>query len=383
MGTIRSLLILALACTPLTACAHHGARGSAESERSLVAPPHEPLGVELIAWTLIPPEHEEFGRIGGLSGAVIMPSPPEDQAAPLMMISDSPNTTSTYNGALALTANGDTYTVLIKLLDQRDSPARHADAEAIAMRSYPGRFRDNTDFIRTYESPPTIEMTEVRPAYRWQQRTGVLELPDGFADRVRPNRGFEATAFMGTELWVATECAIEGDGDEATPDAGTLCTILTTPRPGLQPGTPLAETYHYRTDPMPPHLGNGFALHSLVEFCALPDGRLLALERSLTFPAGFGAKLFVLDGTARTEPGARLPVLNKTLIADLGAIARDAGLAWIGNLEAMALGPTVTELTGDPEETGRLLLVIADDNFGADIQKTGSQALAFRLTGVP
>ena len=72
-------------------------------------------------------------------------------------------------------------------------------------------------------------------------------------------------------------------------------------------------------------------------------------------------------------------MLRKSPVADLGAIASDAGVPWIGNLEALALGPRIADMTGNDREQGRLLLVVADDNFGAGVQKTGSRVLALRL----
>ncbi len=73
-----------------------------------------------------------------------------------------------------------------------------------------------------------------------------------------------------------------------------------------------------------------------------------------------------------------LPVLVKRRVCDL----REAGLPVMGNLEGMAVGAPLARLLGDETERGRVLVIVADDNFGRDGQ-VGSQVVVCRLTGIP
>src|SRR5690606_12937999 len=108
----------------------------------------------------------------------------------------------------------------------------------------------------------------------------------------------------------------------------------------------------YVTDPSPAGPLN-VSFNSLAAVCGLPDGRFLALERGFSPLKGFHADLFVLDGSTRasaTDGG--LPELIKAPVASV----RDLGVHVPTNLEGMALGPRIAELTGDDDQKGRLLL---------------------------
>ncbi len=380
MVTLRITLI-ALAST-LTGCV---STPPAETTRD------DSLRLEVLAWTLIPAEHDTFGTVGGISGALFRPhafydndargwaeSPlDDDNRAPLELVSDEPGNSRTLIGGLSLRRTGDTYGLDIDLDYERSLDwAGATDAEGIARAPLPqyAPLRRGEFFACVFESPPSVCVVEYSPPHRWQVRYHQPTLPETIAARMRPNRAFESVAYAsdGT-LWVATESALTTDGEEPTSRKGALCTVLTGDHQELH------ETFFYETDPKPAHLGPTFSIHSLAEFEALPDGRLLTLERSLTLPAGYSVKLFVIDGTTDERRIARLPILDKKLVVDLGTLARDAGVPWIGNLEALALGPSVASLTGDENEEGRLLLVVADDNFGTDIQRTGTQVIALRI----
>ncbi|GAB4516157.1 MAG: esterase-like activity of phytase family protein [Phycisphaerales bacterium] len=340
--------------------------------------------VEVIAWGVIPTDHDTFGRIGGLSGALFREhrdengerSPLDRRAmAPVEFVSDHPDQPRTLHAGLRLQRTHDGYSIEITFdYEDRLEWADATDAEAIARLPV----GDGELYACAFEAPPTIVVREYDPSQPWRVRHRTPNIPQRVTEGARPNRAFESVAITpDATIWCATEAALETDGEEATTASGTRCVVLTGDAHALN------ESYFYDTDPMPRHLG-GFAIQSLVELEALPDGRLLALERSLTLPAGYGARLFLLDGSTRpapTDPAAnptRLPVLNKFLIADLAKLSTKVGVPWIGNLEGLALGPEIATLTGDPDERGRLLLVVADDNFGADIQKSGSRVLALR-----
>jgi hypothetical protein len=320
--------------------------------------PDAALTLEFLAMTTIPahdPTHGVVGGISGLDGDIAV----SDGARPSLLLSVE----------VTLTDDDE---LRVQLAPHRDAVEIDAsDAEAIARDPIPWRVGDRM-FI-ALENPPRL-------LQHWSTR-GVpspMALPEEILRHARPNRSFEALACRMVdhrlELWAGMESSLTIDGPEATEEQGALCRVLVfTGRTNLE----LARQSFYRTESRPKSIIDAKAQHGLVEFAALPDGRILALERSLTIPRAYQACIFVLDGTVREEVGIELPVLNKTRLASMS----DLGLHVIGNLEAMALGPTIASLTGNPNDTGRLLLLIADDNFGADGQK-GSQVIALRLVGL-
>ncbi len=414
MGTARSFV------TPVLALASVAAADAGEIE------------VHLLAHTVIKAEHPDLGTIGGLSGLIfhdhaafetdtdtpggerdrlVRTSVDGERRAAVEFISDSHDLPCAYTGTVALRRFARTlYTVRVEL-DEREPlheydaeelarlreaddfhtvPAgmlpRAADAEAIAHHHTD---HDNGDRrgirVIAFEQPHQISATLSWPRHHLGFMRSTLTIPEEIREHIRPNRGFEAVTITDRHVWAATESAITTDGPEATADTGTLCTLLRWPRPRWrgQPEDP--DILHYRTDPKPPHIGPTFSLHSLTDFEALPDGRLLALERSLTLPAGYSAKIFIIDPDAPREtlPDGR-EVVHKQLLLDLATIRGEKNDAprWLGNLEGMALGPSIADLTGDESEPGRLLLLVADDNFGTDIQRAGSQVIALRLVGM-
>ncbi|MEM1423165.1 MAG: esterase-like activity of phytase family protein [Planctomycetota bacterium] len=389
MVRLHALSLIAVA--PLAAGCAHTSRDRQPDAAHTPAPapmrvdPNAPT-VEVLAHTVIPPDHPTFGRIGGLSGALFRPhrspegvrSPLDPRGmAPVEFVSDHPDTPRTLHAGLRLTPTDDgPYEIEIRFdYDELPDWSRAKDAEAIA------RITNNNGelYAIAFEDPPTIAIREFDPDSRWQVRHHLPAIPPTVTNNARINRAFESVAITGDgTVWAATEAALTTDGPGASTDAGTRCVVLTGDADAM------SESYFYETDPMPSHLGERFAIHSLVELEALPGNRLLAMERSLTLPAGYAATLYLIDGT--TQPAtadARLPVLNKAPIADLGALMRETGVPWVGNLEGLALGPSIATLTGDDTQSGCLLLVVADDNFGADAQKTGTQVVALRWREPP
>lgn len=352
-----------------------------------------PLRAEVLAWALIPAQHETFGRIGGLSGACFREvadyhefdatwsthQVDAERAALVEFVTDSPDEAKAYHALLTLTTYDGAFELGVTLTHEQHLESFGAvDAEAVArvLVHDDKTHRPGELHVVAYESPPSVVVTEVDPKRRAYARSRRVELPEEIA-HARPNRAFESCAIAPDRtLWVATEGALTIDGEQATTGHGTRCLVLRGDAHRLTPA------FFYETDPKPLHIGPTPSLHSLSDLEALPDSTLLALERSATFPSGYRASLYRIDGSARTEDDARLPVLNKTLVADLDRLARDAGVPWLGNLEAIALGPNISALTGDDAQRGRLLLCVADDNFGADAQRTGSQLIALRLLGV-
>lgn len=242
-------------------------------------------------------------------------------------------------------------------------PRGATDAEAIAFDP-----TGMTMFIG-FEKPPAIQaITEDIGARDFP-------VPREVVETAVPNRAFEAIAYRrqrgasgGDQVWAATEAALRADGPEATHEAGTDCRVLVFDAKSLE----LTDQFTYRTEPAPKGMVPSRTFNSLAEMEALPDGRILMLERGASVPRGYQVTFFTIDGTTTPGPPDRFPILDKRRIAS----SADLGLPLIGNLEAMALGPEIDDDLG-----GRLLIVMADDNFGADGQK-GTQVLALRVRGL-
>lgn len=321
--------------------------------------------LDFLATMVIPSEHESLGTIGGLSGLTWT-------GEHFVAVTDHNERPMLYELALTLSSGvrgdirgGDrVYELDVTVVREihLDHPA--ADAEAVVYDPNTGAW------YMGYELPGTVARLATNPI--------TFPLPDDVLKGVRPNRSFESVTLRPnpnfarpTEVWAATEAAITSDGEEATEAEGTLCRVLVWDPQSAR----LLRQYSYRTDPRPGGIPLRQSINSLVEFTTLPDGRLLALERSLTAPAGYAGRIFLIPGDSFKESTAPFPVLSKRLLYDLSEVP----LISIGNIEGMAVGPTIAELTNDPAARGRVLLLIADDNFGRDIQR-GSRVIALGIT---
>lgn len=197
----------------------------------------------------------------------------------------------------------------------------------------------------------------------------VLPAPPVFAAR-RNNRGFESLALACDQacLWTANEEALTVDGPTATPTNGSAVRLL---RYDLAAGAPsAAEQFAYLVEPMHgSFFPGGEGQSGLVDLVALPDGRLLALERALALANPvLLSRLFLVEVAGATDvsgfaalDGATYTPVTKTLL-------------WQGsaaNLEGLCLGP---QLTGG----GRALLGVIDDGDPLSL----NALVSFELTGV-
>lgn len=193
-----------------------------------------------------------------------------------------------------------------------------------------------------------------------------LATPAVFLNR-RSNLGFESLARhpAGAELWTANEEALTLDSAPSTPKKGTLVRLL---RYSLvdDSATP-AQQFAYRTEPM-----HGGAIaggrSGLVDLAVLPDGKVLALERSLalSLPNLFQTRLYELDFASATDVSGFANGLTGQTFTPVAK-----RLLWtgsLGNLEGLAIGPLLAN--GD-----RSLLAIVDDG---DALST-SHLVAFEL----
>lgn len=199
-----------------------------------------------------------------------------------------------------------------------------------------------------------------------------IPAPDVFAQR-RPNFGLESLAArppqpdIPRDIWTANEEALTPDGPLSTQTQGTVVRLL---RYAQAPdGTMTPEAQHaYVTEPI-----HGLPITNsrsgLVELVELPDGRLLALERSLAlgsvlyqsrlYEVSFGGADDVSDLPALA--GATYTPVSKRLL-------------WSGsvnNMEGLALGPRL------PSGRYALLGIVDRDAFSSNA------VVAFELDAPP
>jgi hypothetical protein len=226
-----------------------------------------------------------------------------------------------------------------------DEQGRALDAEGLAVD------RDGTYLVSS----------ETEPAVRRHGRDGTildrLPVPDALrvapAGRARANQTFEGLTLLpgGRTLIAAMEYALTGD-------APGIVRLQTWQRHGE--GFRLSAQYAYRTD-------DGLGVP---EIQALPDGRLLVLERGFTPGVGNTVRLHLADPRHATDTSGietltgqdDVRLVEKTLLADLvncpslGATAKQPQPnPLLDNIEAMTV-------TGRAPHGGLRVLLASDDN---------------------
>ncbi len=199
-----------------------------------------------------------------------------------------------------------------------------------------------------------------------------LAVPSVFAG-ARSNKSLESLSFeAGSQtLWTANEEALSTDGGASSAGSGTVVRLQRFDR-HLNP----AGQWAYQVDPatedvaLPP----ASSFSGLSDLVALPDGRLLALEREFGGPGpGIRNRIYSLDFDGATDTSALaglqgesfVPV-DKTLLWE-----EDFDLLDISNFEGMVLGPALSN--GDYS-----LLLVSDDGGN----RFGENLYALTLSGV-
>lgn len=193
----------------------------------------------------------------------------------------------------------------------------------------------------------------------FQISTGALlenvVVPSVFAN-ARSNKSLESLSYEAgfQTLWTANEEALSTDGDASSAGSGTTVRLQKFDQ-HLNPAGQWAYHVDPATENIPFPPASSFS--GLSDLVALPDGRLLALERELGGPTpGIRNRIYSLDFNGATDTSALaglagesfIPV-NKTLLWE-----EDFDLLDISNFEGMVLGPTLNN--GDYS-----LLLISDD----------------------
>ncbi len=209
--------------------------------------------------------------------------------------------------------------------------------------------------------------------------------PRGFARHARPNRGLESLAFAADRLYTANEEALTIDGPVATPNHGTRVRLVEYALTGQTPGAGLREVRQYIYPVDPPQRANAGPFNrpapseesGLSDIAALPDGRLLMLERSVYYTPflgrpwpNFEARIYLVDPADATP----LPDPTRSINDPANRAARplQKTLLYRGaqfNMEGLALGP--------PTAHGLSILGITDNQKSATRGLINNQLHAF------
>ncbi|MBC2907805.1 esterase-like activity of phytase family protein [Streptomyces cupreus] len=254
------------------------------------------------------------------------------------------------------------------------------DAETLAPRGVvpladeKGAALDSEGLVVDHDGTRLIS-SEGEPAVRRYSEDGRildrLPVPDALrvapAGRAVSNGTFEGLTWFRGGLLASMEYALSGDS------AGIVRFQTWDRHKG---GFELSAQYGYRAD-----TGLG-----VPEVTALPDGRLLVLERGFTSGVGNTVRLYLADPRRATDTSAienltgqdGVRLIKKTLLADiadcpdLGATAKQPQPnPLLDNIEAM----TVTGHTG-----GRLNVLLASDDNQNSVQTTRFYHLRVRTT---
>ena len=184
-----------------------------------------------------------------------------------------------------------------------------------------------------------------------------LPLPAVYGNR-RTNLGLEALSRSGSSLWTANEEALSVDGNLSDTSSGTTLRLQrfsvsgSTATAGAQYAYTTAPIHKAATD-VPPRDVSDLSRSGLADFVALPDGRLLTLERSfaradfIVADAGsdYQTRIYLVDPTGATDISGFSGLTGQSFTA----VQKSASPLWsnttgafsggIGNLEGLTLGP--------------------------------------------
>lgn len=216
--------------------------------------------------------------------------------------------------------------------------------------------------------PQGSPMTQAAVGYR------VRHVLPAIAARRRINRGFEAVACAGDRLYVAFQSALERPDAAGTARFARIWT--------LDAGTGAVLAQHlYPFDPPDSFRRDAKAGKvdasdlKICELAALPDGRLLVLER-----ISETAKIYRIDLREPAVPGSHLNAETRPALEELDA----ATLATIPQLTKTLVFTTdaADEVAADLEGMALVseaeLIVATDNDFGVEGAETRFYRLSFR-----
>ncbi|MBX3387894.1 MAG: esterase-like activity of phytase family protein [Phycisphaeraceae bacterium] len=193
-----------------------------------------------------------------------------------------------------------------------------------------------------------------------------IDRPAIFASR-RANFGFESLSLDRTHsrMWTCNEEALTVDGSQSTSAAGTLVRLLKYDFTSEAPSA-LAQ-FAYLTEPIHGAVISG-ARSGVSQVLALPNGKLLVLERSFALGATFfQTRIYEVDISGATDVSAFGSLIGSTYTRATKRLLYKGDQT---NLEGLCLGPALSS-------GGYALLGIVDDGDPISVNRV----VAFRLTG--
>jgi hypothetical protein len=231
-----------------------------------------------------------------------------------------------------------------KIIEQKilggDTIADSRDYEGVAFTNT----QRNSVFLSDEAGPKATQKIYEYTLGRSGKLLQSIDLPPVFATLVS-NRGLESLTRRadGKEMWTANEEALAADGPVSTDKAGTVVRLQRFTVNG-NTVTP-SEEYAYVTEPI--HAGIGKPIcNGLSDLVVLPDGTLLALERSaIEGLPPLETRIYQIDFSGATDIsrgalakgliGQKYTPVKKTLLFDANASGNPIG----ENLEGLCLGP--------------------------------------------
>lgn len=242
------------------------------------------------------------------------------------------------------------------------APALGSDSEGIALRPGTG-----TAWISD-ESTSTISEFSLGTGLK----VGAVEVPAIYRPaNVQNNFGLEALSYGAGKLWTANEEALKSDGSVSTTRSGSWVRIQEF---GGADFTPTGQ-YAYRTERiggLSPFIT--VERSGLVDLLALPDGRVLSLERELGgFLPSFRSRVYLLDFSTATDVSA-LPSLTAGGFTPVGKTLLWQSVFLMSNFEGITLGPRLSDGSYS-------VLLVSDDGAGEARQRQDLYSLVLR--GLP
>ena len=242
------------------------------------------------------------------------------------------------------------------------APALGSDSEGIALRPGTG-----TAWISD-ESTSTISEFSLGTGLK----VDAVAVPAIYRPaNVQNNFGLEALSYGAGKLWTANEEALKSDGSLSTTRSGSWVRIQEF---GGADFAALAQ-YAYRTERI-----SGLSpfitveRSGLVDLLALPDGRVLSLERELGgFLPSFRSRVYLLDFSTATDVSA-LPSLTAGGFTPVGKKLLWQSVFLTNNFEGITLGPRLSD-------GNYSVLLVSDDGAGEARQRQDLYSLVLR--GLP
>ncbi len=193
--------------------------------------------------------------------------------------------------------------------------------------------------------------------------------------------GLESLSRAGSTLWTANEEALSVDGDFSRTTSGTVVRLQRFDLNGTG-GAAAGAQYAYNVEKIHANVtdsnqygGYNYSRSGLSDLVALPDGRLLALERSFAYNGLFSSyqsRIYLIDIVGATDVSGLTGLVGEAYTPVSKSLLWSAN-SGIGNLEGLALGPQLSN-------GNWVVLGIVDSGSSSDFL-SANRLVSFELVG--